>query len=95
MMKQVAEEWKSKGLEVYALCTNPDEAKWKQFIQQYGLQAFHNVYDPKYESRYYTKYHVDITPEVYVLNRNHEIIAKDLHPNQLKPILEKELGPLH
>lgn len=93
-MKQVAADWKEKGVEVYALCTNPDEAKWKQFIQQYGLQGFHNVYDPRYESRYYTKYHVDITPEVYVLNKNHEIIAKDLHPNQLKPVLEKELGSL-
>lgn len=91
VMQQVFDKWKDKGLEVYALCVENEEAKWKAFIENYGVQGWHNVWDPKYQSRYYYKYHIDITPEVYVLDKDHKIIAKDLHPNQLEPILKREL----
>jgi thiol-disulfide isomerase/thioredoxin len=87
VLKTVAEQYRQKGLQVFALCTGNDEKEWKAFIQKYGIQSFHNVWDPKYESEFYKKYHVDVTPELYVLDGNHKIIAKDLHPNQLEPIL--------
>lgn len=91
MVKQAA-KWKSKGVEVYALCTGQDEQEWRKFVQKYQMQGLHNVYDPKYASNYYQKYHIDITPELYVINRERKIVAKDLHPNQLDETLKKELG---
>ena len=90
-MLEVYNKWKGQGLDVYALCVEPDEEKWKRFVNNFHLQDWHNVHDPAYESRYYAKYHVDITPEVYVIDENHKIIAKDLHPNQLDPILKKAI----
>lgn len=90
VMKQVAAQLKSKGLEVYSLCTGMEEKPWKDFIKKYGIQtAFHNVWDPQYESNYYKKYHVDNTPELYLLDKNHKIVAKDLHPNQLAEQLDR------
>lgn len=91
VLAEVSKKYKSRGLEVYALCIDNEEAKWKSFIQKYGIAAVHNVWDPQYESDYYKKYHVDITPELYLLDKNNKIIAKDLHPNQLPEILDREL----
>ncbi len=91
VMAQILREWKAKGVDVYALCLDPEEDKWKEFVKKYDMEDFHNVIDPNYESRYYKKYHVDITPEAFVLDQNNIIIAKDLHPNQLPPVFEKAL----
>lgn len=84
--------WKQHGLKVFALCLDPDEAKWKEFVAKYKMEGFVNVIDPKYESGYYKKYHMDITPELYILDANNKIIAKDLHPNQIDPVLRKAFG---
>ena len=91
VLAEILKEWRSKGVEVYALCLDPEVDKWKEFVAKYGMQDFHNVIDPDFESRYYKKYHVDITPEAYVLDQNHIIVAKDLHPNQLPAIFKKTL----
>lgn len=93
VMREVLDQWKGK-IDVYALCLDADEDKWRQFIAKYHTEPFHNVIDPKMESRYYYKYHVDVTPECYVLDPNNKIVAKDLHPNQLDPVFEKILKSL-
>lgn len=92
VLREVFDQWQSLGLQVYALCLDPDEVKWKEFVVKYHMEPYHNVIDPKYESLYYRKYHADITPELYILDENHKIVAKDLHPNQIAPVLEKLYG---
>lgn len=90
VLREVLEKWKGK-VDVYALCLDAEESKWKEFITKYHIESFHNIIDPKMESRYYYKYHTDITPECYVLDPSNKIVAKDLHPNQLEPVFEKIL----
>jgi peroxiredoxin len=92
VLRSVYDQWHPLGLEVYALCLDPDEDKWKEFVTKYHIEPFHNVIDPKYESLYYRKYHADITPELYILDENNKIVAKDLHPDQVGTILEKLYG---
>lgn len=91
-MLEVYNKWKGKGLRIFALCVEPDEAKWKQFIKNFHIGEWTNVHDPTYESRYYSKYHVDITPEIYVIDQEKKILAKDLHPDQLEPFLKEAFG---
>ena len=91
VLVDILKEWQEKGVEVYALCNDPEEDKWRAFVEKYNMQDFHNVIDPNYESRYYKKYHIDVTPEAYVLDQKHTIVAKDLHPNQLPPVFKKAL----
>jgi peroxiredoxin len=88
-MVKVYNQWKSKGVDVFALCTDEDEAKWKSFITNNNM-SFHNALDPERSSRYERKYHIDITPELYVLDMNNKIIASNLSPNQLTNFLEAE-----
>lgn len=89
-LAQVLQAWKGK-VEVFALSLDKDDQKTNEFIVKYQTGSFHNVSDPQMESQYHRKYHVDITPEIYVLDPNNKIVAKDLHPNQLEPIIKEVL----
>lgn len=89
-MARLYNELKPKGVEFFGLCTGADMGEFKKFIRRYRL-PFHNVYDPNYESKYYLKYHIDITPEIYVIDKNRKIIAKDLQPEQIGVIIERDM----
>lgn len=91
-MKKIYDRYHAKGLEIFSLCTGNDEKLWKEFIAKNKIQGFHNVWDPQYKSNFYQKYHIDITPEVFVMNQEHKIIAKDLKPEQLPATLDPILG---
>lgn len=91
VLVEVLNKWKAKGLQVYALCLDDDKDKWKAAIKKYGMEVFTNVIDPGYKSGYYKKYHVDITPELYVMDKDWKIVSKDLHPNQIDGTLKKLL----
>jgi thiol-disulfide isomerase/thioredoxin len=83
-------EWKPKGVEVFAIAidTNPNE--WKDFIVKNNMDWI-NVYDPTNRS-IYGKYYVDNTPELYVLNKDRIIIAKNLKPNQATTVIERDIA---
>lgn len=85
------DKWKDK-VSVYALSLDDDEAKWRQFVEKYRTHNFHNVIDPKRESQYHKKYHIDVTPEIYVLDSNNRIVGKDLHPEQLEEVFNQILN---
>ncbi len=92
-LKALVERWKGK-VDVYALCVDKDDIKWKSFVSKYQIGSFHNVSDPNLESKYYKKYHFESTPGIFVLNPSNKIIAKDLYPNQLDQVFETELTKL-
>ncbi|MCB0556725.1 MAG: redoxin domain-containing protein, partial [Phaeodactylibacter sp.] len=73
---QLYQAWKSKGLEVYGIAVDTDDAEWKDYIAKTGMPWI-NVFDPTNKA-IYAKYFVDITPEIYVLNPERTIIAKNL-----------------
>lgn len=82
-------KWKPQGVEFFGIGVNTNETDWKMFIEKHKF-SFTNVYDPTNRA-IYAKYYVDITPELYVLDKNRTIVAKNLHAEQLEAIFEKEL----
>lgn len=88
-MVKVYNQWKNQGLDVFALSTDKDKGKWKEFVRKHNM-TFNNAIDPDRKSRYDRKYHIDITPELYVLDKNNKIIASNLSPAQLPEFLEGE-----
>lgn len=88
-MVRVYNEWKAKGLTVFTLSIDENQAKWLDFVRKNNM-PFTNAIDPKRESRYDRKYHIDITPELYVLDANNRIIASNLSPAQLPEFLQQE-----
>lgn len=73
-------------LDVYAIALDTEDAKWKAFVQNNGMQAFTNVYDPTNRSIFKT-YFVDNTPELYLLGPDRKILSKNIKVNQLAEAL--------
>jgi peroxiredoxin len=87
------DKWKSRGVGVFSIAANAKNQKeWFDFRAKYGVNWDTDVIDPQLTSKYHEKYYIDITPEIYILDKNHKIIAKNLRPNQLQEVVEKELA---
>jgi peroxiredoxin len=91
-IQRIYEKWKNKGVDFYGIGVNCTEEELRPFIKKNGF-TFSNVYDPTNRA-IYAKYYVDITPELYVLNKDRIIVAKNLKHGQLEEIFEKELKKL-
>jgi thiol-disulfide isomerase/thioredoxin len=87
-IERLAQKWKGKGVEFFGIGVNTKQDEWSNFIKKSNF-SFTNVFDPTYRA-IYAKYYVDNTPELYVLNKNRTIIAKNLNANQLETIFERE-----
>lgn len=90
LLRKWYDEWKSKGVEVFAILLNSSEEEWKAFMKQNKMEVFSNVRDPSNRT-IYGKYYVDITPELYVLNKDRKIIGKNLKVEQLSTIIERDM----
>lgn len=88
-MEQIYRKWKDKGVDFYGIGVNTNQADWSKFVREKGF-TFTNVFDPTYRA-IYAKYFVDNTPELYVLNKDRIIVAKNLKADQLETIFEREL----
>ena len=88
-IEEIARNWKSRGVEFFGIGVNTKEEEWKAFVKKNNF-SFTNVYDPTNRA-IYAKYFVDITPELYVLNKDRVIIAKNLHADQLEEVFQREL----
>jgi peroxiredoxin len=82
-------KWKLRGVDFYGIAVNTTDGEWRQFVREKGF-TFTNVFDPTNRA-IYAKYFVDITPELYVLNRDRTIVAKNLKASQLETIFEREM----
>jgi thiol-disulfide isomerase/thioredoxin len=89
-MVRFHQEWKPKGVEVYAIAIETDAAKWKAFMAKNQMQNLVNVFDPTNKSIYAT-YYVDNTPEIYVLGPDRTIIAKNLKPHQIPEMIQRDM----
>ena len=67
---------------VYALALDTEDAKWKEFVKEFGIQEWTNVFDPSNQAIFKT-YFVDSTPELYLLNADRTIIGKNLKTEEL------------
>ncbi|MEL7118329.1 MAG: redoxin domain-containing protein [Bacteroidota bacterium] len=76
-LAKVHQEWKDRGLEVYAVSMDTPEKEWKEFLVKYKMEDMVNVSD---EDNFdiYSNYYVLGTPYVYLLNPNRTIIGKNI-----------------
>ncbi|MCC6280670.1 MAG: redoxin domain-containing protein [Saprospiraceae bacterium] len=91
-IERLYKKWKPRGVEFFGISISTTDAEWKAFVKKNGF-TFTNVFDPTNRA-IYAKYFVDITPELYVLNKDRTIVAKNLKSEQLETIFERELRKL-
>ena len=88
-IERLYKKWKPLGVDFFGIAINTTDAEWKNFVKKNGF-TFPNVFDPTNRA-IYAKYYVDITPELYVLNKDRTIVAKNLKAEQLETIFEREM----
>jgi thiol-disulfide isomerase/thioredoxin len=78
---------KDYSLEVFAVCTTSDKAKWTKYIEDNKL-TWINGWDPKRSSHFDYYYNIQSTPTVYILDKNKKIIAKKLGVEEIGPFID-------
>jgi thiol-disulfide isomerase/thioredoxin len=75
------------SMEVFAVCTTSDKAKWTKYIEDNKL-TWINGWDPKRSSHFDYYYNVQSTPTVYILDKKKKIIAKKLAVEEIGPFID-------
>jgi thiol-disulfide isomerase/thioredoxin len=76
-------------IDVYAIAIDTDDTQWRNYVQKNRMQEWTNVHDPTNKS-IYGKYFVDVTPEIYVLNPDRTLIAKNLKTFQIQEMIDRD-----
>lgn len=87
MLKEYYENNRSKGIEVFAVCTQHDRETWERYIVDHGLNWI-NGWDPQRLSRFDYYYNVESTPLIYILDRDKKIIAKRLAVEDISSFID-------
>jgi thiol-disulfide isomerase/thioredoxin len=86
-LKKFYDQPRDYTLEVFAICTTAEKAKWSKYIENNKL-TWINGWDPKRSSHFDFYYNVQSTPMVYILDKNKKIIAKKLGVEQIGPFID-------
>ena len=85
-------------IKVFAVTTEFDIEKWKEFIKKTDVGNWINVGDIQFDeegnpvatSNWREQYDIHSTPVIYLLNKDKEIIAKRINDKQIVKIIERE-----
>ena len=85
-------------IKVFAVNTEFDIEKWKEFIKKFDVGNWINVGDIQFDkegnpvatSNWREQYDIHSTPVIYLLNKDKEIIAKRINDKQIVKIIERE-----
>ena len=90
VLKEIYDQVKTHGVQVYGVCTEVEIEKWTKFIDEYKLDWI-NVADPTLLTNFRKTYDINSTPILYLLDEKKEILAKKLSIDQLGDLLEKNM----
>jgi thiol-disulfide isomerase/thioredoxin len=86
-LKAYYEKPRDYTLEVFAVCTTAEKAKWTKYIEDNKL-TWINGWDPQRNSHFDYYYNVQATPLVYILDRNKKIIAKKISVEEIGSFID-------
>ena len=85
------DKWAEKGVKTLAICTKHQDktASCWESIEEKNMSGFINAVDQYHRSKFKVKYNVTTTPKVFVLDKNREIIIKNIASEQLDEVMEE------
>ncbi len=92
LMKDLADKYWEKGVEVLGIYTQGNKDEWTKFIKDQHLENWINGWDPYNQSNFRTYYDVRSTPSIYLLDKNKNIIGKRIDVETLEKMLEDEFN---
>lgn len=90
-MKEVAEKYWEKGVEVLAIYTQVDKEEWTNYVEEQELNNWINAWDPYHQSHFRHYYDIKSTPSIYLLDKDKNIIGKRIDVETVDKILEDRL----
>jgi thiol-disulfide isomerase/thioredoxin len=93
-MIEFAKAYKDKGVKVFAVCTDYGEKAaaecWKS-VDEKGFtdDLFMTMQDAYQRSRFKSLYDVQTTPQVFILDRKHEILMKRVGAEELSKVMDQ------
>jgi peroxiredoxin len=88
------EQYKDKGVKVFAICTKHREKTkgcWEA-LKERNMLGFINAADENHKSRFKIKFNVKTTPKIFILNRDREILMKNIGSEQLSKVMDNILS---
>lgn len=87
------DKYKSKGVEVFAICTKvgKDNDKCWETIEEKKMNRWVNVTDQYLQSKYKTIYDIRTTPQIFILDADKKIVSKRIGAEQLDEVMEQLL----
>ncbi len=85
-------KYHDKGVEIYAIghMKYTDTYKVAEFLRDHPeMRKWINVTDPFFKSKYQTLYDVHSTPQLYILDKNKEILTKKIGAKQLGEVMDQ------
>jgi peroxiredoxin len=83
--------FKDKGLQVFAIYSMDKKEEWTEFLHEYNLYGWINVWDEHHASKFKIAYDARKTPGIYLLDEDKKIIAKKLSVDQIKQFMKMGL----
>ncbi len=93
-VKQFYTDYKDKGVELVAICNQNYKGMplCAEYIEEKEIFNWINGVDPYLKSRYKQLYNVRTYPQLFILDKNKEILMKQFEANQLGFIMDKILS---
>lgn len=91
VMKEFLEAYKEKGVKIFAVCVKfTDEVPpcW-EYVDDNEIKDWIHVVDPYLQSKFTTTYDINSTPQIYVLDKNKEILSKKIGAEQLGEVIDR------
>lgn len=85
------EKFKDKGVKMVSICTKTG-SKYKncwEGIKEKNMEGLLNLGDQYLKSKYKTKFDVRQTPKLYILDKNKEILLKDIPAESLESLMDE------
>ena len=87
-LKKIYDNYKDKGVEVFAVGNEFENREWKLFIQKHKLDWINGSDGEDFTSNFRSLYDVYSTPQTYLLDKDKKIIAKKISVEALEEILD-------
>jgi thiol-disulfide isomerase/thioredoxin len=88
---EVFEKYKDQGVQVLAvhvINSVEGKVKWIDFVNEHGLYDWSNCWSP-YDNEFRKQYNLQSFPQLFLLDKDKKIIAKQLTPEQVDDILSR------
>lgn len=90
-VEKIYPEIKSLGGEIFAVYNESEFDKWEKWLTEHPYPWI-NVADKNGKEMIEVKYHVDMTPLIYVLDKNKKIIGKKISIEQVPDLLRNQIA---